>query len=126
MSEHNHDENCSCGCDSCGSDCGSDCGHEEDATVTLTLDDGTVVECAILTIFPAADKEYIALLPLDEKGENEDGEVFLYRFTEKDGQPELSNIDSDDEYEIAADAFDELLDSQEYDELVDADEDEEN
>ena len=122
MSDHNHDENCSCGCDCCG----GDCGHEDEATVTLTLDDGSVVECAILTIFPAGGKEYIALLPLDENGENEDGEVFLYRFSENNGQPELSNIDSDDEYEIAADAFDELLDSQEYDELVDADEDDAN
>ena len=34
----------------------------------------------------------------------------------------LENIEDDDEYEIVADAFDELLDEQEYDELVGEDE----
>ncbi|HIT90828.1 MAG TPA: DUF1292 domain-containing protein [Candidatus Merdenecus merdavium] len=114
MSEHNHDHGCDCGCEH---------DHEGEASVTLTLDDGTVLECAVLTIFPAGDKEYIALLPLNDEGENEDGEVFLYRFKENsDGEPELENIDDDDEYEIVADAFDELLDSSEYDEIVEENE----
>ena len=76
--------------------------------------------CAVLNIFPAGEHKYIALLPLDENGENQDGEVFLYRFFQEEGQqPTLENIEDDDEYEIAADAFDELLDSAEYDEVVD-------
>lgn len=53
----------------------------------------------------------------------EDGEVYLYRYVEDiNGNPDLENIDSDEEYEIVADAFDELLDSAEYDELVSEDE----
>ena len=49
--------------------------------------------------------------------------VFLYRFTEdENGQPMLDNILDDDEYEAAADAFDELLDKAEYDEIVDGEE----
>ena len=117
MSEHEH----KCG-ETC--DCGqSDCDHDGEATVTLTLDDGTVVECVVLTIFPAGGKDYIALLPLNETGEmEEDSEVFLYRFTEKDGEPELSNIEDDDEYEIVTDAFEEFLDDEEFEELVDEDE----
>ena len=109
---------CAGSCDACGSK--SDC---EKATVTLTLDDGSMMECAILTIFEADEKEYIALLPLDENGQNEDGEVYLYRYS-KDaaGQPKLEHIESDEEYEIASDAFDELLDSMEYDESVSEDE----
>ena len=122
MSEHEHDLDCSGGCDSCG--CGCDHDHGEGATVTLTMDNGDVVECAVLTIFPAGDKEYIALLPLNEDGENEEGEVFLYRFSEENGNPMLENIEDDDEYEVAADAFDEFLDGQEYDEIVDAEEEE--
>lgn len=109
----------------CEGDCGSccsDCGVDGEATVTLTLDDGTIQECAVLTIFPVDDKQYIALLPLDENGENEDGEVYLYRFHEENGEPSLDNIMDDDEYEKAADAFDALLDDAEFDELVDADE----
>ena len=86
-------------------------------TVTLTLDDDTELECAVLTIFEAGGRDYIALLPLDG-AEDEEGEVYLYRYSEVDGQPELDNIQDDDEYEAAADAFDEFLDGQEYDELV--------
>lgn len=98
--------------------------EEGEATVTLTLDDDTELECAIVSIFPAGDKEYIALLPL-EGSEAEEGEVFIYRYTEnEDGEPNLENIEDDDEYEIVADAFDELLDSEEYDEIVEEDEEE--
>lgn len=94
-------------------------GFDEESTVTLTLDDDTVVECSILTIFPVDGKDYIALLPLTESGEpNEEGEVFLYRYIEtEDEEPELQNIESDDEYDAVADAFDELLDAAEYEEL---------
>lgn len=96
--------------------------NEEEMTVTLTLDDGTELECVVLTIFEAGDREYIALLPLDGK-EAEDGEVYLYRYVEDiNGNPDLENILSDEEYEIVADAFDELLDTEEFDELVGEDE----
>ena len=96
--------------------------EEEEMTVTLTLDDDTEVECVVLTIFTAGERDYIALLPME--GENsEEGEVYLYRYSEtEDGTPVLDNIEDDDEYEIVADAFDEMLDDQEYDELVGEDE----
>lgn len=95
--------------------------REEEMTVTLTLEDDREIECAVLTIFEADGKDYIALLPLDDV-EADEGEVYLYRYSEVDGQPELENIESDEEYEIVADAFDEFLDEQEYDELVGEDE----
>ena len=95
-----------------------DAANDEEMTVTLTLDDGTELECVVLTIFEAADREYIALLPLDGN-EAEDGEVYLYRYTEDaEGNPDIQNIESDEEYEIVADAFDELLDTEEYEEIV--------
>ena len=91
-------------------------------TVTLTLDDGSEVECVILTIFEAGGRDYIALLPTDGEDADE-GEVYLYRYVEDtDGNPSLDNIEDDDEYEIVADAFDELLDEQEFDELIGEDE----
>ena len=124
MNEQEKDLDCGCSCGDCGCDCDHDHDHDDMPTVTLTLDDDTVVECAVLTIYPCAGKQYIALLPLDENGENEDGEVFLSRVREVDGNPTLENIEDDDEYEAAADAFDEFLDSQEYDELVDAEDEE--
>ncbi|MGN0372832.1 MAG: DUF1292 domain-containing protein [Enterocloster sp.] len=96
--------------------------EEQEMTVTLTLDDDTELECVVLTIFTAGEREYIALLPM-EGADAEEGEVYLYRYAEtEDGTPVLDNIEDDDEYEIVADAFDELLDDQEYDELVGEDE----
>jgi hypothetical protein len=61
-----------------------------------------------------------------EGAEAEEGEVYLYRYSEsEDGQPNLENIEDDEEYEIVADAFDQMLDEAEYDELVGEDEEEE-
>ena len=98
--------------------------EQEEMTVTLTLEDDTELECIVLTIFQAGDRDYIALLPMEGQ-EAEEGEVFLYRYSEtEDGTPNLENIEDDDEYEVVADAFDELLDAQEYDELVGEDEEE--
>ena len=111
MSEHNHD--CGCGHDDCN------CG-EENLTVTLTLDNDEVLECAVLTIFSAGDRQYIALLPLEDAEDTEEGDVFIYRFEEdENGEPTLDNIEDDDEYELAADAFDERLDEQDFEELED-------
>ena len=90
---------------------------EDEATVTLTLDDGSELECAVLSIFPAGENQYIALIPLDQE-DSEDGDVYLYRFQEfENGEIQLDNILDDDEYEFVSDAFDELLDSEEFDEM---------
>ncbi len=100
--------------------------EDEEMTVELELEDGTVVNCAVITILEVEGKDYIVLLPLDENGENEDGEVWFYSYRENpddpNEEPELSFIDDDDEYEKVADAFDEYLDSCEFDELVDEEE----
>lgn len=112
-------ETCSGNCSGCGEDC-----ENGGATITLTLDNDETIECSILTVFEAAGNDYIALLPLNDKGENEDGEVFIYRFHEENGIPVLENIESDEEYEAASDGFDEWLDSMEYDELVPAEDEE--
>lgn len=97
---------------------------DEEMTVDLELEDGTKVTCAIVTIISVQQKDYIVLLPLNENGENEDGEVWFYRYFEDENdvnaEPKLEYIDDDDEYEMVADAFDEYLDDQEFDELVDS------
>ena len=90
---------------------------EEQITVTLTMEDDEEIDCAVLTTYSANGREYIALLPLNEEGESEDGDVYLYRYEEADGEPTLGNIEDDDEYDIAADAFDEWMDEQEFEEL---------
>ena len=102
---------------------------DEEMPVELELDDGTNVNCAVITILTVEEKDYIVLLPLNEDGENEDGEVWFYGYRENpddpNEEPELLYIDDDAEYEKVADAFDEYLDSCEFDELIDADDEEE-
>lgn len=99
---------------------------EEEMTVELELDDGLKVNCAVITILEVNGKDYIALLPLDENGQNDDGEVWFYGYREDENdpnaEPELIFIEEDAEYDAVADAFDEFLDNAEFDELVDDDE----
>ena len=79
--------------------------------VTLDLDDGSQLECQILTIFDVDNQNYIALVPVDN-----DEEVIFYRyFEDEEGNPSLENIDSDDEFDAVSDRFDELLDEEEFD-----------
>lgn len=90
----------------------------EDAKVSMTLEDGTELECDVIAIFPALDKEYIALLPDKVVDGYEENEVFLYQYKELEGEDiELLPIESEEEYEIVADAFDELLDEEEFNEM---------
>ncbi len=99
-------------CASCGG-CESNVRPGEDHnTITLTLDDDSEIECAILTVFPVEKKEYIALLPLDKSGQNQDGEVYLYQFSRTtEGDPILANIEDDDEYAAAAGEFEKILEN---------------
>lgn len=93
----------------------------EEMIVTLDLDDGSV-DCAVVTIITVEGKDYIALMPLDENGENEDGEVWFYGYKENpddpNEEPELIYIEDDAEYEKVEEAFDEYLDNCEFDELI--------
>ena len=57
-------------------------------------------------------------LSLDDGNENEEGEVFIYRyFEDEEGNPSLENIEDDEEYEAVADRFDELLDEAAYEDM---------
>lgn len=91
---------------------------DEEMTVTLTLDDDSELECAVVAIFPVAEKQYIALLPLDEGSE----EVFLYRFSKNGEEMQLDNIEDDEEFEAVAEAYDSLVDDMEYEEMLGDDE----
>lgn len=90
-------------------------------TMTLELDDGGSLECIVLSIFPVNDRQYIALLPMNDEGHvDEDAEIYLYRFEEPaDGEVDLEVIEDDDEFELVSDYFDEMLDEQEFEDLFD-------
>ncbi|MBO5353569.1 MAG: DUF1292 domain-containing protein [Lachnospiraceae bacterium] len=86
--------------------------------VTLTLDDDSELVCDVIATFPAKvngqEQMYIALLPADATPESE---IFLYRFLENGDDIDLQNIEDDEEFDIVSDAFDELLDEEEFDEI---------
>lgn len=116
---HNHDnEDCGCnhdhehgecGCNHDHEDCG--CGHDHEhehegyQTIYLTLDDDSELNCHVLGTFEVEEKSYIALLPEEEE------RVLLYEYNElEEGQIELKNIESEEEFEYVSEAFNELFD----------------
>ncbi len=90
----------------------------DDIRVTLDTEEGEIV-CRILTIFEVGNQDYIALMPLDENDQdNSEGAVYLYRYAEdEEGLPSVEYIADEDEYEAAADRYDELLDEAFYESL---------
>ena len=90
--------------------------ENESLTVTLTLENNEELECAVLNIFEAEEKEYIALLPLDENGDNTDGQIYLYRFIDngEEVEPGLENIEEDEEFDRVSAIFNEWLDTQDF------------
>lgn len=90
--------------------------ENESLTVTLTLENNGELECAVLNIFKADEKEYIALLPLDENGDNTDGQIYLYRFIDngEEEEPGLENIEEDEEFDRVSAIFNEWLDTQDF------------
>ncbi len=91
---------------------------EEEMTVELELEDGTVENCVVITILEVDGKDYIVLLPIDKNGEPKDTDVWFYRYEEDENDPNvepvLTYIEDDDEYEAVEDAFDEFLDNEEF------------
>ena len=89
--------------------------ENESITVTLTLDNDEELECAVLGIFEADSRDYIALLPLDENGDDEDSQVYLYRYIDNgEEEPGLENILDDAEFELASNAFNDWMEEQDF------------
>ncbi len=83
-------------------------------TITLYLDNNKEVECDILAIFPIKEQFYIALMPQIPIEGYEEGEYFLYRYKSDGENVELTDIESDEEWEAVEDKFEELLDEEEF------------
>ena len=87
--KHIHDENCNHD-------------HEDDQidVIYLTLEDDSELECQIIGIFEVEDKEYIALMPIDQD------EVLLYAYKElEDDEFDLLLIEDEEEFELVSEAF---------------------
>lgn len=87
---------------------------EDEPTIVITLEDGSELECACLSVFEVENQEYIALYPLTD---NDDEDIILYRYHEKsDEEWDIEYIEDDEEYEKICDFFDQMLDDEEYEE----------
>ena len=90
---------------------------DEDLFVTITLEDDSEVECQVLTIFEVEGQDYIVLLPVDDDEDSEEGEVYIYRyFEDEDGDPGLDNIETEEEFEMVSEIFDQIVEDGEFDE----------
>lgn len=87
-------------------------------SVELTLDDGRVVECEVLTVLEVDGRTYMALFPPEDEPGTEEGDIWLYCYSEdSDGNISLAEIEDEEEFEMAEDAFDEWLDDMEFEEI---------
>ena len=87
--------------------------HQHHDTIKITLEDDSVMECKVLTVFECNGKEYLALVP--EHPETE-GDVYLYGFIEhRENEIELLNIEDKQELNDVINAFEKWCDEQEED-----------
>ena len=81
----------------------------DEFTITITPDGWTCLDCVVDSVFSVEDKHYIALLSKDVP----DPDAFLCRIKESETEEiELENIDDDEEFNKAADAYDALADEE--------------
>ena len=112
-SHHDHDHDC-------GHDCGShgdhDCRHGncggdasmEDQMITLTAfdEDGkaTDADFRVIGVYNAGKQRYIAMTPDLDSPELE-ADIYLFRYLEDGDQVNVEEIVDDEEFAVAADAF---------------------
>lgn len=84
--------------------------HEEELDIiTLSLEDGSEIECGIIGIFESEGKEYMALWEMEED------EVLLFNYEEKEDEFELTPIEDDEEFQSVCDVYYELMEEEDED-----------
>ena len=93
------EENKSC---TCG--CGCDCEDEEAEIIVFEDENGKEESFEVIGVFEVEEKEYIALQSQD------DSSILLCKYIEKEnGDYEVEEIESDEEFNKVSDAFDALV-----------------
>lgn len=92
---------------------GHDHEHDEEIIV-LTDEEGNEHEFSIVQVIKVDEKDYAVLIPLN--GEEEEEEAVILRIDEENGEDILVEIETEEEFERVAEAWEELLDEEEYDE----------
>ena len=77
--------------------------------IDLETEDGEVIACQVLAEYTVDDKDYIALVPVDEdKQVADDPEIYIYGCSYDDDNINLIDL-NDDEFETAGAALDDIL-----------------
>nr|PZN72309.1 MAG: DUF1292 domain-containing protein [Bacillota bacterium] len=90
--------------------------HEhEDEIIVLTDEEGNEHKFAIVQVLTVDGKDYAILLPIEDDGMEGD-EAVIMRFDEEDGEEILVEIEDEEEFDRVADAWEEMLDDEEFEE----------
>ena len=75
-------------------------------TLTVVDENGEAQDCdfRVIGIYPVQKQMYIALTP-DLDAPELEADIFLFRYAEENGQCTVEEIIEDEEFAIAADAF---------------------
>ncbi|MEE0954531.1 MAG: DUF1292 domain-containing protein [Eubacterium sp.] len=71
----------------------------DDEIITLTDEDGTETDFIFIDLIPYDDKEYVCLIPADDKDE-ESGEVVILRVVPDPEDPDMEEYESVDDDEV--------------------------
>lgn len=82
---------------------------EERNIIALTDENGVENEFEVLATLEIDETEYAILLPLDEE---EGDEALVFKIVREDGEEILEYVEDDEEIELVAQAYDELLEDE--------------
>jgi putative Holliday junction resolvase len=87
--------------------------EDEDEIITLTDEEGHEHEFVVVDVIEVEEQDYAILLPIDTSEEEEAEAVILRLEKDDDGDDILVDIESEEEWEKVAQAYEELLDDDE-------------
>lgn len=80
--------------------------------IDLETEESEVIACQVLAEYTVDDKDYIALVPVDEEKQiAEDPEIYIYGCEYENDEIKLIDLD-DEEFEIAGAALDDILEEE--------------
>ena len=88
---------------------------EDFNALEVPLDDGTEVTFEVIMVFEVEGRDYIALTPAAEDGEEVDEvEVTMFRYDAGKDEDMLEDIETEEELDKVYEAFDEIFESEEF------------
>ena len=100
---------------------------EETVVITLTDEDGQDIDAEIMAALEIEEfgKEYVAVMPQQATEDLAEGEALILEYSEAaEGNPQFAPVEDEDEFEVVAQAFNQLFEDP--DEFLEDDEDEED